>query len=177
MALTGPEPIAADHVLDEFDSGQPALDTWLISRALRNERSGASRSYVVCDDNSVVAYYCLSTGSVARRDSPGSVSRNMPDPIPVMLVGRLAVARTHQGRGIARALMRDAILRTAKAAEIVGIRALLVHALDPDAARFYRHLGFRASPLDPLVLALPLSAARKALEESGLREQVTGQIQ
>ena len=164
MALTGPEPLAADHVLDGFDSGQPTLDTWLISRALRNEREGGSRTYVVCDHGVVVAYYCLSTGSVARKDSPGRVRRNMPDPIPVMLVGRLAVDRTHQGQGIARALMRDAILRTMKAAEIVGVRALLVHALDEAAAKFYRHLGFLPSPLDPLMLALPLSAARKTLD-------------
>ena len=164
MALTGPEPLAADHVLDGFDSGQPTLDAWLISHALKNEREGGSRTYVVCDRGVVVAYYCLSTGSVSRKDSPGRVRRNMPDPIPVMLVGRLAVDKTHQGQGMARALMRDAILRTMKAAEIVGVRALLVHALDEEAANFYRHLGFMPSPLDPLVLALPLSAARKTLD-------------
>ena len=164
MALTGPEPLAADHVLDGFDSGQPTLDAWLISHALKNEREGGSRSYVVCDRGVVVAYYCLSTGSVARKDSPGRIRRNMPDPIPVMLVGRLAVDRTCQGQGIARGLMRDAILRTLKAAEIVGVRALLVHALDEEAAKFYRHLGFMPSPLDPLILALPLSAARKTLD-------------
>ncbi len=164
MELTGPEPLAADHVLDGFHSGQPTLDAWLISHALKNEREGGSRTYVVCDRGVVVAYYCLSTGSVARKDSPGRVRRNMPDPIPVMLVGRLAVDRTHQGQGMARALMRDAILRTMKAAEIVGVRALLVHALDEEAAKFYRHLGFMPSPLDPLVLALPLSAARKTLD-------------
>ena len=164
MALTGPEPLAADHVLDGLDSGQPTLDAWLISHALKNEREGGSRTYVVCDRGVVVAYYCLSTGSVARKDSPGRIRRNMPDPIPVMLVGRLAVDRTHQGQGMARALMRDAILRTMKAAEIVGVRALLVHALDEEAAKFYRHLGFMPSPLDPLVLALPLSAARKTLD-------------
>lgn len=167
MALTGPEALAADHVLDGFDSGQPTLDAWLISHALKNEREGGSRTCVVCDRGVVVAYYCLSTGSVARKDSPGRVRRNMPDPIPVMLVGRLAVDRTHQGQGMARALMRDAILRTMKAAEIVGVRALLVHALDEGAAKFYRHLGLLPSPLDPLVLALPLSAARKTLDLQG----------
>lgn len=88
----------------------------------------------------------------------------MPDPIPVMLMGRLAVAKSHQGKGIARGLVRDAVLRTLKAAEIAGIRALLVHALDGDAARFYRHLGFLESPIDSLVLALPVAAAREALD-------------
>ncbi len=164
MKLTAPEPIADRHVLAGFESGQPTLDSWLAARALKNERDGASRTYVVCDDGAVSAYYCLAAGSVQHRDVPGRIRRNMPDPIPVMLMGRLAVARSHQGRGIARGLVRDAVLRTLKAAEIAGIRALLVHALDEDAASFYRHLGFLESPVDPLVLALPLAAARKALE-------------
>lgn len=98
------------------------------------------------------------------RVAPGAVRRNMPDPIPVVLLGRLAVARSHQGRGIARALVRDAILRTLQAAEIAGIRALLVHALDEDATAFYRHLGFVGSAVDPLVLMLPLATARRSLE-------------
>ena len=164
MDPTAPEPIAAHHVLTGFDSGQPTLDSWLTARALKNERDGASRTYVVCDAGAVVAYYCLAAGSVQRRDVPGSLRRNMPDPIPVMLMGRLAVARSHQGKGLARGLVRDAVLRTLKAAEIEGIRALLVHALDDDAAQFYRHMGFLESPVDPLVLALPVAAARKALE-------------
>ena len=109
MALTGPEPLRVHHELSGFDSGQSALDSWLIGHAQRNEREGGSRTYVVCEDGVAIAYYCLATGSVARRDSPGRVRRNMPDPIPVMLIGRLAVATTHQGRGIARALVRDAI--------------------------------------------------------------------
>lgn len=164
MSPTAPEPIAAHHVFADFDSGQPTLDNWLTARALKNERDGASRTYVVCDDGAVVAYYCLAAGSVQHRDVPGRLRRNMPDPIPVMLMGRLAVVRFHQGRGLARGLVRDAILRTLKAAEIAGIRALLVHALDDDAARFYRHLGFLESPVDPLVLALPVATARKALD-------------
>ncbi|MDE0176024.1 MAG: GNAT family N-acetyltransferase [Defluviicoccus sp.] len=164
MSPTAPEPIAAHHVLAGLDSGQPTLDNWLTARALRNERDGASRTYVVCDDGAVVAYYCLAAGAVQHRDVPGRFRRNMPDPIPVMLMGRLAVAGSHQGKGIARGLVRDAILRTLKAAEIAGIRALLVHALDEDAATFYRHLGFLESPVDPLVLALPVAMARKLLD-------------
>ncbi len=163
MPLTAPEPICADHILTGFDSGQTTLDSWLSARALRNERGGASRTYVVSEDNVAVAYYSLSAASVAQRQMPGRIRRNMPDPIPVMLLGRLAVARSHQGRGIARGLVRDAVLRTLKAAEIAGIRALLVHALDEEAARFYRHLGFLESPVDPLVLALPVDTARKAI--------------
>ena len=164
MSLAAPEPIRADHDLTNFDSGRPTLDAWLTSRALKNERGGGSRTYVVCEKGTVVAYYCLSTGSVVHGAAPGSIRRNMPDPIPVMLMGRLAVDQSHQGGGIARALVRDAILRTLNAAEIAGIRALLVHALDDTAAAFYRHLGFVGSPVDPLVLMLPLASARKALD-------------
>lgn len=163
MAWLGPEPITADHVVAAFDSGRPVLDRWLASRALGNEREGGSRTYVVSRGGAVVGYYCLSAGAVTHGVAPGRIRRNMPDPIPVMLLGRLAVARSHQGQGIARALVRDATLRTLQAADIAGIRALLVHALDEEAASFYRHLGFVASALDPLILMLPLATARKAL--------------
>ncbi len=162
--MSGPEPITRDHVVVGFESGRPVLDGWLVSRALRNEREGGSRTYVVSDEGVVIGYYCLSAGAVMHRVAPGAVRRNMPDPIPVVLLGRLAVARSHQGRGIARALVRDAILRTLQAAEIAGIRALLVHALDEDATAFYRHLGFVGSAVDPLVLMLPLATARRSLE-------------
>ena len=163
MTLAPPEPLKPDHDLSRFASGRPALDDWLRERAAGNERSGASRTYVVADGARVVGYYALSTGAVDCRQAPGRVRRNMPDPIPVMLMGRLAVDRAWQGRGLGRALLKDAILRTLKAAEIAGMRALLVHALDEDAARFYRHNGFLVSPIDPLVLMLPLDTARKAM--------------
>ena len=164
MSPAAPEPIKAAHDLTSLDSGQPTLDAWLASRALKNERSGGSRTYVVCEEGRVIAYYCLATGSVVHGAAPGNIRRNMPDPIPVMLMGRLAVDRSHQGRGIARALVRDAIFRTLNVAEIVGTRALLVHALDDTAAAFYRHLGFVDSPVDPLALMLPLASVRKALD-------------
>lgn len=164
MTLSPPQPIQADQDVSQFDSGRPTLDDWLRQRATKNERSGASRTYVVCESVRVVGYYCLSTGSVENKQAPGKVRRNMPDPIPVMLMGRLAVDRSQQGKGLGRALLKDAILRTLKAADIAGMRALLVHALDEKAAGFYRHNGFLASPFDPLVLMLPLDTARRALE-------------
>ncbi|MEL7029336.1 MAG: GNAT family N-acetyltransferase [Pseudomonadota bacterium] len=165
MTLSPPEPITAAHKFDGFDSGRPTLDDWLKKRARRNEREGGSRTYIVCDGASVVAYYALATGAVTHAVAPGGVKRNMPDPVPVMLLARLAVAQSHQGRGLARALVRDAILRTLSAAEIAGIRALLTHAIDEPAAQFYAHLGFRRSRVDPLVLMTPLSAARSVLSE------------
>ena len=164
MTWSSPEPIAADHGVAEFDSGQPVLDRWLTMRALGNEREGGSRTYVVRDDGVDFGYCCLADGSVIQSIAPGRIRRNMPDPIPVVLLGRLAVARSHQGMGIARALVRDAILRTLQAADIAGVRVLLIHALDENAAAFYRHLGFIGSAVDPLILMLPLPMAHKALE-------------
>ena len=161
MSLTSPEPIATEHILTGFDSGQHQLDSWLVSRALKNERAGASRTYVVCDDRNVIAYYCLSAGSVVHAAVPRRIKRNMPDPIPMMLIGRLAVARTYQGRGFAKGLVRDAIIRTLSAAEIAGIRALFVSALNDGAAEFYRHMQFLPSPVNPLLLMLPVETMRR----------------
>lgn len=163
MTLAPPQPIRAAHDLSRFDSGRPVLDDWLRERAAKNESLGASRTYVVCDGALVVGYYCLASGSVERMRSPGKLRRNMPDPIPVIMLGRLAVDRTWQGAGLGSALLKDAILRTLKAANIVGMRALLVNALDERAAQFYRHNGFLESPFDPLVLMLPLETARKGI--------------
>ena len=163
MTLTPPQPLRAEHDLSRFDSGRPILDDWLRQRAARNEGAGASRTYVVCDGGRVVGYYSLSSGAVENRQTPGKIRRNMPDPIPVMLMGRLAVDQTQQRKGLGRALLKDAILRTLKAANIAGMRALLVHALDDQAAEFYRQNGFLVSPIDPLVLILPLDTARRAI--------------
>lgn len=163
MTFAPPQPIRAAHDLSRFDSGRPVLDDWLRERAAKNESLGASRTYVVCDGALVVGYYCLASGSVERMRSPGKLRRNMPDPIPVIMLGRLAVDRTWQGAGLGSALLKDAILRTLKAANIVGMRALLVNALDERAAQFYRHNGFLESPFDPLVLMLPLETARKGI--------------
>jgi GNAT superfamily N-acetyltransferase len=126
-----PEHLTADHDLGPFDSGTPALDDWLKRRALANERAGGSRTYVVCEGKRVIGYYALATGAVAQVSAPGRVRRNMPDPVPVMVLGRLAVDRAYHGRGIGQGLLRDAILRTIQAADIAGIR-------DPRARDFGR---------------------------------------
>lgn len=165
MTLTPPQPITADHDLSQFDSGRLVLDDWLRQRATKNENSGASRTYVVCEENVVVGYYCLATGSVECNQAPGKIKRNMPDPIPIMLMGRLAINKTQQGQGLGRALLKDALLRTLKAAEIAGIRAFLVHALDEEAANFYRNNGFLVSPIDSLVLMVPLETIRNGFAQ------------
>ena len=163
MSLSAPEPLNADHRLDSFSCGQETLDAWLKARAHKNERGGASRSYVICEGKTVVGYYALAVGSVIAAEAPGKVKRNMPDPIPVMVLGRLAIDQTQQGKGLGPALLRDAIFRTLQAAEIGGIRALLVHAIDEAAARFYEHHGFIRSPIEPATLMITLSDARREM--------------
>jgi GNAT superfamily N-acetyltransferase len=161
--LTAPEHLGAAHEVAGFDSGTPVLDDWLRRRALENEKAHASRTYVVSAGGRVIAYYALATGAVALAGAPGRVRRNLPDPVPVMVIGRLAVDRAYQGRGIGQGLLRDAVLRTVQAAEIAGIRAILVHALTEDARRFYLHQGFLESLDAPLTLMITVADAEAAL--------------
>ena len=160
IRLSAPAPLTAAHALSDFSCGEPSLDDWLRQRALKNEASGATRTYVVCSGSTVAGYYSLAVGSLERRFAPGNIKRNMPQPIPVMILARLAVDRRYTGRNIGTGLLRDALLRTLQAADIAGIRALLVHALHERAATFYRGRGFVASPFDPLVLLLALDHVR-----------------
>ncbi len=164
MADVGPpEHLNAAHDVEAFESAVPELDEWLKKRALANEAAGASRTYVVCAGGRVVGYYALATGSVAHAQAPGRVRRNMPDPVPAMILGRLAVDRAWRGRDIGRGLLRDAVLRTLQAAKLGGIRAILVHAISDEAKRFYQHYGFGVSPVDPLSLMITVADAEKAL--------------
>jgi len=162
---SAPEKLSPDHDLSQFACGEPNLDDWLRRRALQNEESGASRTYVLCLEKRIVGYYALAVGAVAHIEAPGRVRRNMPDPVPVMVIGRLAVDQTVQGQALGPALLRDAILRTLQAAEIAGIRAILVHAISERAKRFYEKWGFVSSPLDPMTLMITVAEARKALVE------------
>jgi GNAT superfamily N-acetyltransferase len=154
-----PEKLSAGHDLSGFDSGEPALDDWLRRRAERNEVSGASRTYVVCVGRKVVGYYTLAVGAIAHAEAPGRIRRNMPDPVPVMVLGRLAVDKTFHGQGVGAGLLRDAVLRTVQAAEIAGIRAILVHAISEAAKQFYEKYGFVASPVDPLTVMIAVAEA------------------
>ena len=161
--LSAPEPLTSSHDTSDFSSGSETLDDWLRRRALRNEDAGASRTYVVCAGSKVRGYYCLAAGSIELTRAPGRVRRNMPDPVPVMIIGRLAVHSELQGQGLGLDLLLDAVRRTRQAARIVGIRAILVHALSEDAARFYRKAGFRPSPVDPMTLMVTLADVEAAL--------------
>jgi GNAT superfamily N-acetyltransferase len=161
--LRAPERIAAEHDLSQFHCGAAELDAWLRQRALTNDASGASRAYVVCAGRRVVGFYCLANGAVARDAATGAVRRNMPEPIPVMVIGRLAVDRDWHRKGIAGAMLRDAIARTLQAAEIAGIRAIVVHAKSDDAKAFYERCGFHGSDAAPMTLMITIAEARRAL--------------
>lgn len=163
--ISPPEKLSAAHDLSSFDSGEPALDDWLRRRALRNEETGASRTYVVCAGKKVVGYYSLAVGAVAHPEAPGRVRRNMPDPVPAMVLGRLAIDSSYQGAGLGTGLLRDAVLRTIQAADIAGIRVFLVHAISERATRFYEKYGFIASPVDPMTVMITVAEAVKILGE------------
>lgn len=160
-------PLRAEHRIDDFRCSVPALATWLLERAHQNQASGASRCFVACDAlQRVVGYYALCAGAIAHEGVPGSIRRNMPDPIPVIVLGRLAVHADHAGRGIGQGLLKDAVLRSVQAGHQVAARALLCHAIDEPAKAFYLRQGFVVSPIHPLTVMLPLNAAHRGRRTS-----------
>lgn len=163
MIVAQPEPLEARHDTEAFASGVDSLDEWLKRRAKKNQQSGASRTFVACDGQRVVAYYSLASSAVTIDEAPGHFRRNMPDPIPVVVLGRLAVDRVWQGKGIGRALVRDAVLRIIHAADTIGIRGVIVHAISADAKKFYEQVGFDPSPLDPMTLMMTLTDMKASL--------------
>lgn len=163
MSLAPPAPLTVEHAINTFQSGVESLDNWLKRRAMKNQVTGASRTFVVCDAARVVAYYALASSAVAVDATSGNFRRNMPDPIPVVVLGRLAVEQSFQGRGLGRAMVRDAGQRIVHAADTIGIRGVIVHAILTDAKRFYEQVGFDESPLDPMILMMTLSDLKAAL--------------
>jgi GNAT superfamily N-acetyltransferase len=159
-SLSPPEPIAEHHQFVDFVCAESSLERWLKQRALSNERKGASRTFVVCNEARVVGYYCLSAGSVLHESVPGPLKRNMPEPIPIILVGRLAVHSGWVGKGIGRGLLKDAVLRSVNVSKEIGARALLCHAISQNAKRFYQYFGFVESPIDEMMMMLDLSSLR-----------------
>ena len=159
MKLHAPQPLTADHQTDAFKCGETSLDEWLKRRALLNQANGASRTFVVVDDNhTVMGYYALAAGAVHHQDSTRSIRQNMPDPLPVMVLARLAVDLRAQGMQLGAGLLRDAVERSLAVAQNAGVRALLVHALHERAKQFYLYFGFQASPVHPLTLMLRLKS-------------------
>ena len=164
MALSAPEPLGTQHHIEDFSSGVASLDEWLKRRALANQASDAARTFVVCDADKVVGYYALASGAVNIAAAPGRFRRNMPDPIPVVVLARLAVDQAHQGRGLGRALVRDGARRVVQAADAIGIRGILVHAISQEAKAFYLRLGFDLSPIEPMTLMVTLADVRNTIE-------------
>lgn len=157
LALSEPQPLSAAHLLDDFSCGEGSLDDWLKRRALINQISGAIRAFVVADSSKrVFGYYALAAGAVSHQMATSNVRRNMPDPVPVMVLARLAVDHRAQGMKLGAALLQDAVLRAVNVSQNAGVRALLVHALHERAKRFCLYHGFQDSPLHPMALMLRL---------------------
>jgi predicted N-acetyltransferase YhbS len=158
MNLRAPEPLSPDHHVHGFACGESVLDDWLKRRALSNQSSGASRTFVVTTDaREVMGYYALAAGAVAHHDATRVIRQNMPDPIPVMVLARLAVDSRAQGMKLGAGLLQDALRRCMLVSHNTGVRAMLVHALNDGARQFYAHYGFKASPAHPLTLMLRLT--------------------
>jgi GNAT superfamily N-acetyltransferase len=163
--LTPPAPITDKLELSNFDSGEFSLNEWLKRRAFKNHATGASRCFVVCADTDVIGYYSLSAGAISHEAAPKAMRRNMPDPLPVLLLGRLAVDKRYHNQGIGQALLRDAMLRAVNVSSDAGVSALLVHALSDQAKQFYLSRGFVESPLQPMTLIMTLETVRSILAE------------
>ena len=157
MNLLAPVLLSEQHQTAQFFCGVDSLDAWLKRRALKNQIQGASRSYVACKGDQVVAYYAIASGAVHCNEATGRMRRNMPDPIPVVVLGRLGVDTSVSGQGLGRALVRDAALRILQAADVIGVRGMTVQALSDEAKTFYEHMGFEPSPLDPKLLMITLA--------------------
>lgn len=161
LRLSAPIPLATTHLLDEFACGEASLDEWLKRRALTNQFSGASRTFVVTDqEGRVCGYYAMAAGAVSHQAATSRVRRNMPDPVPVMVLARLAVDRRARGIKLGASLLQDAVGRAVSVSQHAGVRALLVHALHDRAKQFYVHHGFQQSPQHPMTLMLRLDAVK-----------------
>ncbi len=173
MNSTPLEPLANHHNLADFYCGTAALDDWLKRRALNNQNNDATRTFVICIDDFlsgtlrelVVGYYALASGAIGTQVVLGNFRRNMPDPISVVILARLAIDISIQGRGLGRALFRDAALRVMQAADPIGIRGIVVHAISAAAKDFYLALGFDVSPIEPMTLTISLKDLRALTED------------
>ena len=148
--------LSEDYDSSQFDCGNETLNEWLIRRALKNQASGASRTFVICNESRVIGYYALASGGIERTIAPKTIARNMPDPIPVTVLGRLAIDLQFQGQRLGAALLKDAIMRTVLVSRSIGVRAMLVHAISEDAKRFYSSYGFKESLINEMTLMLSL---------------------
>lgn len=150
--INKPEPLNSKHNLTEFSCGNETLDDWLIKRALKNQKNGASRTFVIEQNNQVIGYYALASGSIERLSTPKNLTRNMPEPIPVAILARLAVDIKYQNQNLGSRLLRDAMKKILYASNKIGIKAMMVHAISESAKMFYLQFGFKESPNNPMLL-------------------------
>ena len=163
--VAAPVPLGPRHDVSQFSSGVPALDAWLQGKARINEAKGGARTYVACDGDRVAGFYSLAASAIEKRRLPSRAGRNMPEPIPVILLGQLAVDSAYQGRRLGSDLLVDATRRAGTAAEVIGARAIVVQAIDEQATAFYGRFGFRPfSDREPLMLILRMSELDAFLE-------------
>jgi GNAT superfamily N-acetyltransferase len=158
VTYAGPTLLTSEHVLEGFDCDTPALNTWLVRRALQNQSTGTSRTWVVTEGESgpVVAFYASSTASILRSSAPKRFGRNQPEELSAILLGRMAVDNKHKGQGLGSALLKHFMLKAIEVAATVGVRLVLIHAKDEEARAFYEHFGFVPSPVDPLTMMMLL---------------------
>lgn len=160
------EKLSREHDLTEFDCGNRTLNTWLLKYAWTNQQADSAKTYVALSGDRVAGYYALTTGSVHKHESPERIAKGLANhPIGIVLLARLAVDTSQQGKGLGKALLFDALTRIEEAADIVAVRAVMVHAIDEAARRFYEHFEFEPSPVDPFQLLLLLKDLRKALKQ------------
>lgn len=160
------EKLSAARDCQDFDCGQPELNRFLLRYALQNQQSNSAQTYVACVENRVIGYYSLTVGAVTHEEAPERITKGLAKhPIPIMILARLAVDQREQGKGIGRGLLKNALQRTAQAADIAGIRALVVHAKNDEARTWYEQFDFEPSPTDPLHLFLLLKDIKKILQE------------
>ena len=169
MILSAPGLLAPEHDFGDFTCGVVSLDDWLKRRATANQASGASRTYVVCERSRVVGYYSLASGALALNEASAPITRNMPDPMPIAILRRLAVDQSWRAKGLGAALLQDAVARTLSACDIIGIRGLLAHAISAEAKAFYENYGFLASPNQPMTLILSLKGGTQRRDQSAKR--------
>ena len=161
--MKAPAPLTSAHALDGFDCDNDVMNEWLVKRAMTNQTEGATRTFVVCDGDRIAGYYALAVGSCTRTDAPGSISRGMPEPIPMMILARLAVGKSYQGQGLGRQMVSDAVVRTLRVAEVAGVRGLMVSAIDAGARAYYEKLGFVRAKTSEDILMLRLKVAQDVL--------------
>jgi GNAT superfamily N-acetyltransferase len=164
-SYSSPILLSTEHDLNNFDSGEHSLNDWLRRKALKNQKSGASRTFVIGHHKRIVGYYCLSAGAIAQEKAPKTFRRNMPDPLPVLVLGRLAIDIKYHNKGLGSALLRDAMLRAVHVSDDAGIFAILVHALSEPAKQFYLSRGFIESPLQSMTLMMTMRTVISILQE------------